>query len=113
VPPSWFAVGVKMAVRVRPVPLIADSVPPLTVTSPLPPLQVKVPLGSSLKVMVTVAVWPAFRGAVASLAMETVGGVVSTVTVVALDALLALFAPSVAVTVIACPPSASGAVGML
>jgi hypothetical protein len=72
------AAGVKMAVRVVPVPLIADSVPPLTVTLPALPSQLKLVPGSSLKVKVMVAVSPAFSCA-ALLVIETVGGAVSSV----------------------------------
>ena len=56
VPEATLAVGVKVAERVSPVPLMAPSVPPLTTTSPLVPFQVKLAPGSSLKVKVTVAV---------------------------------------------------------
>ena len=60
-PEARSAVGVKTAVRLRPVPLMAPSVPPETTTSPLLPSQVKVSPGSSLKVKVIVAVSPIFR----------------------------------------------------
>ena len=56
-----FAVGVNMAVRVSPVPLMALKVPPVTVMSPTVPSQVNVLLGSSENVNVMLAVSPAFR----------------------------------------------------
>ena len=49
------AVGVNTAVRVKPLPLIAPSVPLLTTTSPALPLQVKLVPGSSLNVNVMLA----------------------------------------------------------
>jgi hypothetical protein len=55
-PEARLAVGVKTAVRVKPDPLIAPSVPPATTTSPLLPSQAKVLPGSSLKLKVMVAV---------------------------------------------------------
>jgi hypothetical protein len=66
------AVGVKVAVRVRPVPVMPLSVPPPTTKS----LPVKLAPGSSLKVKVMVAVWPAFT-APTLLLMASVGGSVS------------------------------------
>ena len=63
VPLLRLAVGVKVAVRVRPVPLMALKVPPETATSPVLPFQLKVENGSSLKVKVMVAVSPALRAA--------------------------------------------------
>ena len=56
----WLAVGVKVAVRVRPVPLIAPRVPPETVRSPAVPFHAKLVPGSSEKVNVMVAVSPTF-----------------------------------------------------
>ena len=53
--------GVKVAVRVKPLPLIALKVPLLTTTSPELPFQVKLDPGSSLKVKVMVAVSPAVK----------------------------------------------------
>ena len=53
-------VGVKVAVRTKPEPEIAPSVPPVTTTSPDVPFQVKVEFGSSVKVKVMVAVSPIF-----------------------------------------------------
>ncbi|KQY16640.1 hypothetical protein ASD28_22060 [Massilia sp. Root133] len=76
VPPSVLASGVKVAVRTMPEPLMADSVPPLTMTSPCVPFQVKLAPGSSLNVNVTVAVSPALSAA-ASLVIVTVGAAVS------------------------------------
>ena len=52
------AKGVNTAVRVRPVPEIALSVPCVTTTSPVVPSQAKVLPGSSLNVNVMLAVWP-------------------------------------------------------
>ena len=79
-PEAKLAVGVKVAVRVRPLPLIAPSVPPVTTTSPAVPFHVKVPPGSSLKVKVMVAVSPALSVALL-LVIVSVGAVVSTMTV--------------------------------
>ena len=70
------AVGVKVAVRVRPLPLRAPKVPLLTTTSPFVPSQVKLPPGSSLKVKVMVAVCPALRVGVL-LVIASVGARVS------------------------------------
>ena len=55
------AVGVKTAVRVVPLVLIAPRLPPATVMLPLWVLssQVKLLSGSSLKTKLMVAVWPA------------------------------------------------------
>ncbi len=78
VPPLVLAVGVKVAVRVRPEPLMAPSVPPETTTSPVDPSQVKVEPGSSLKVKVIVAVSPAFS-VLALLVIDSVGAVLSKV----------------------------------
>ena len=65
------AVGVNVAVRVRPVPLIALKVPPVVTIS----LSIK-PTGASLKVKVIVAVSPALT-ALALLVMAKVGARVS------------------------------------
>ena len=70
------AEGVKVAVRVKPLPLIADKVPPLTVMSPVLPSQLKLEPGSSLKVKVMVALSPALR-VLTSLLMVMVGGMES------------------------------------
>ena len=69
-------VGVKVAVRVRPVPLMALKVPPLTTTSPVLPFQTKLLPGSSLKVKVMVAVSPDLTAATLLL-MASVGAKVS------------------------------------
>ncbi len=61
--PELLAVGVKVAVRVRPEPEMAESVPPETTTSPEVPSQTKELPGSSEKVKVMVAVCTAFRAA--------------------------------------------------
>ena len=74
--PLLLAVGVKMAVRVRPVPEMADREPPATLTSPLVPFQEKELPGSSEKEKVMVAVWPAIKAAVL-LVMARMGGRVS------------------------------------
>ena len=69
------AVGVKVAVRVRPLPLMAPSVPPVVTMSLAP----KLAPGSSLKVKVMVAVWPALT-ALTSLLICRPGATVSTAT---------------------------------
>ena len=61
VPPLVLADGVKVAERVSPVPLMGESVPPETTTSPVVPFQEKVVSGSSEKVKVMVAVSPLFK----------------------------------------------------
>ena len=61
VPALVFGVGVKVAVRVRPEPVMAESVPPVTATSPVVPSQEKELPGSSEKVKVMVAVSVALR----------------------------------------------------
>ncbi len=68
--------GVKVAVRVKPLPLIELKVPLLTTTSPELPVQVKLDPGSSLKVKVMVAVSPAFK-VLTLLEMVKVGAKVS------------------------------------
>jgi hypothetical protein len=55
-PLDKLAVGVKTAVRVRPVPLIAPSAPPEIVRSPTVPFQAKLVPGSSENVNVMVDV---------------------------------------------------------
>jgi hypothetical protein len=72
VPVASPAVGVKVAVRVSPEPVRVPSVPPVTVRSPAS----KLAPGSSLKVKVMVAVWPAFT-APTLLLMASVGASVS------------------------------------
>ncbi len=74
----WLAVGVKVAVRVSPVPLIAPRVPPETVRSPVVPFHAKLVPGSSEKVNVMVAVSPTFSADTLD-AMVTVGASVSMV----------------------------------
>ena len=76
VPLAKFGVGVKTAVRVRPVPLMAPSVPPVTVMSPTDPFQAKLLPGSSENVNVMLAVSPALSEDTL-LAMLTVGDKVS------------------------------------
>ena len=66
--PLLAAVGVKVAVRVRPVPVMVERVPPARLMSSL---EKEVP-GSRLKVKVMVLVWPAIKAAVL-LVMATVG----------------------------------------
>ena len=61
VPLAKLAVGVKTAVRVRPVPLMAPSVPPVTVMSPAEPFHAKLLPGSSVNVKMMLAVSPALR----------------------------------------------------
>ena len=67
--PEVLAEGVKVAVRVRPVPLMAERVPPDTEMSPSAK-----PVGASEKVKVMVAVSPAFSDAL-SLEIARVGDV--------------------------------------
>ena len=90
--PELLAVGVKVAVRVRPVPLMAERVPPETDTSPEEPFQAKELPGSSEKVKVMLAVSPAFSDAL-SVVIARVGAVESIVTE-AVEAPLRLPAPS-------------------
>ena len=77
VPDTTFAVGVNVAVRVKPVPLMLPKVPPLTSTSPELDAHTKLLPGSSLNVKVMAAVSPVFK-ALTSEVMLTVGAVVST-----------------------------------
>jgi hypothetical protein len=70
--------GVKTAVRVSPVPLIALTVPPEMVRSPVVPFQAKLVPGSSEKVKVIAAVSPTFRAAISEV-IVTVGASVSMV----------------------------------
>ena len=75
-PLDKLAVGVKVAVRDNPVPLIALKFPPDTAKSPAVPFQAKLVSGSSEKVNVMVAVSPIFN--VASFeVIATVGARVS------------------------------------
>ncbi len=77
-PLDKLADGVKTAVRVRPVPLIALKVPLEIVRSPIVPFQVKLVPGSSEKVKVMVAVSPTFSVATLDV-IATVGARVSIV----------------------------------
>ena len=77
-PLDKLAVGVKTALRVRPVPLMALKVPPEIVRSPAVPFHVKLVPGSSENVNVMVAVSPTFK-VVISEVMLTVGASVSIV----------------------------------
>ena len=77
-PPVKPCVGKNVAVRVRPVPLMADKVPLTSVTSPAEPFHVKELPGSSLKVKVMSAVSPLKKVLRLLLMLTTVGAVVST-----------------------------------
>ena len=77
-PLDKLAVGVKTAVRVRPVPLIALKVPPETVRSPVDPFQAKLAPGSSENVNVMVAVSPTLSADTFEV-IATVGATVSIV----------------------------------
>ena len=77
VPLLWLVVGVNTAVRVRPVPLIALKVPPVTTTSPEVPSHAKLVSGSSEKEKVMFAVVPTVSVEMSEV-MATVGPVVST-----------------------------------
>jgi hypothetical protein len=77
-PLDKLADGVKIAVRVSPVPLIAPKVPPETVRSPLVPFQAKLVPGSSENVKVMVAVSPTFSVATLDV-IATLGASVSIV----------------------------------
>ena len=96
--------GVKVAVRVRPVPEIGPSVPPVTTTSPTEPSQRNVTPGSSLKVNVISAV-SSIPSSPLSLVIATVGEVRSTTITTGVEATLVLPARSVALAVIECVPS--------
>ena len=61
VPALVLADGVKMALRVRPEPVMAERVPPVTERSPVVPSQEKELSGSSEKVKVMEAVSPLFK----------------------------------------------------
>src|ERR1700710_2077682 len=106
VPPLVPAVGVNVAVRVRPEPEIALRVPPVTPTSPDEPFQVNVDPGSSLKVKVMVAVSPILSRDT-SLVIASVGAVVSIVTPRPDDATEPLPAGSVAFAVRVWGPAVS------
>ena len=77
-PLDKLAVGVKVAVRDNPVPLIALKVPPDTFKSPAVPFQAKLVPGSSENVNVMVAVSPTFSAATFEV-IATVGAKVSIV----------------------------------
>ena len=77
VPETTLAVGVKVAVRVKPVPLMLLKVPPLSTTSPALEAHTKLLPGSSLNVKVMAAVSPDFKVAKSEV-MLTLGAVVST-----------------------------------
>ena len=70
-------VGVKVAKRVSPEPLMAPRLPPVITTSPDVPSHAKLAPGSSENVKVMVAVSPAFSEAALDVTV-TVGAVVST-----------------------------------
>jgi len=72
VPELVFGLGVKMALRVSPVPEMVESVPPVMEMS----CSLNVLPGSSEKVKLMMADSPAFK-VLTSLVMETVGGRVS------------------------------------
>lgn len=99
VPLLVLAVGVKVAVRVRPLPEIAAKAPPVIVISPVIPPQAKVEPGSSLKAKVMVAVSPIFKAATL-LVMANVGAVVSIFIANPLEIELTFPATSVAVALI-------------
>ena len=80
--PLLEALGVKVAVRVRPDPAMAEREPPETETSPVAPFHEKEVPGSSEKEKVMVAVCPAIKAA-ELLVIARVGGVVSVVGMVA------------------------------
>ena len=65
-----------MADLVRPLPLMAPKVPPVTTTSPALPFQLKLLPGSSVNVKVMVAVSPIFKALLLD-AMATEGAKVS------------------------------------
>ena len=73
-------VGVKVAVRVKPVPLMAPKLPPRTCTSPCRPSQTKLVPGSLVKVNVTAVVWP-MRTLSSCAEITTLGASVSTLMV--------------------------------
>ena len=77
VPETTLAVGVKVAVRVKPVPLMLLKVPPLSTTSPALEAHTKLLPGSSLNVKAMAAVSPDFKVAKSEV-MLTLGAVVST-----------------------------------
>ena len=76
-PLAQLALGVKTAVRVRPVPVSALKVPPVTMTSPTLPSHAKLLPVSSDNVNEMLVVSPAFNSRMSEV-MTTVGMVVST-----------------------------------
>ena len=76
-PLTKLASGVNTAVRVRPVPVSALNVPPVTATSPVLPSHAKLLPVSSDNVNVMLAVSPAFNTLISEV-ITTVGTVVST-----------------------------------
>ncbi len=77
VPLPELAAGVNIAVRVRPVPLMAPKLPPAMTRSPVVPSQAKLVPGSSENVKVMVAVSLEVKLDLSD-AMTTLGAVVST-----------------------------------
>ena len=77
VPMAKLGVGVKSAVRVSPVPLMALKVPPLIDKSPALPSHAKLARGASENVKRMLAVSPALSVATSDV-MITLGAVVST-----------------------------------
>ena len=73
-PRARLIAGVNTAVRVRPEPLMAPRVPPVTTKSPVVPFQAKLELGSSENVKVMLAVSPTLSAA-RLLVIKTVGDV--------------------------------------
>ena len=98
------AVGVKVALRVKPVPLMAPKLPPLTSTLPCRPSQAKLAPGSSVKVKVTTVLWPMPSLSTAEV-IARLGANVSTV-IVRVPARPRLPAASVALALSVSPPSA-------
>ena len=95
--PLLLGVGVKVAVRVRPEPLMAERLPPVTLTSPLLPFQAKEAPGSSEKLKLIVAVPPSARKALLLL-MERLGALVSSERARAVEAVPRLPTASVTAT---------------
>ena len=95
--PPLLAVGVNVAVRVRPEPSMAERVPPTSVRSPAVPSQEKEVPGSSVNVKVIVVLSPAFR-TLAALLIKRLGEVVSRAKAQELEAGARLPAPSATAT---------------
>ena len=100
-PEDRLGVGVNTAVRTRPEPVRAPSVPPVTTTSPAVPSHAKLVPGSSLKVKVRVALSPALSVGVL-LVMARVGASVS----MACPPLLAKFASATGLPAASARPAA-------